>query len=350
MPTSVMPIPTPFGLGRGIEYGGTPAEAVLISLMGTILENLTRNVTEEYKAEATAWMDKLKPGWMWGSPMQHGIQYVRDCAKLNRDYRLIERRQRYPRGVAEGPLHPLDRGQKLLGKDAHKWLLYGGGEREYNTMTSHVREHLVPVSKGERIIEMLIDMAGHDDIECAPPEVREVIQKLWDGCQMKRGLMITTKFAWLPRSEHPEQYEAREYHKECLRYQASPAGRKAKALLLENLSEQQTKDYFDKGYFFVVPPQKDTPIEKRRIYVIERSFPNGNIMRVRQKTSRGGQRLWYPVENFCYHTEEPHAVDDILLAQKLMVENEEEEFRKIANLSSPWYAGRMPLEHVKRSF
>jgi hypothetical protein len=352
MPTPVKAQPLPFGIGRGVEYGGTSAvkEAVLLSFIGTILENLLRNVTPEYRAEATAWMNEVKPGWIWGSPMQHGLMSHKDWLKYTKAIRNIDRRERYPRGVAEGGLHKLDKGQEPTLEKAYQWLCYLGGERNFDTMTGRTEEHAVPVSKHERIIEMLIDMAGHDDINCAPPEVREVIQNLTDESAMKIRLMKSTRWAWLPYECHPEQWEAREYHKECLRYQASEAGRKAKKLLLENLSEQQTEDYFNKGYFFVVPPQKDKPIEKRRIYVVERSYPNGNIMRVRQKTNKGGRRLWYPVENFCYHTEEPHAVDDILLAQKMMIENDEEEFRKIANISSPWYSGRAPLEVVKRSF
>lgn len=353
MPTPVKPQPIPFGLGRGIEYGGTSRlhEAILLSLVSIVLENLTREITPKYRREAIAWMDKVRPGWMWGSPMQHGAIAIQDWRRLiYRDIAIIDRKERYPRGVAEGPIHPLDKGREPILKEAHKLLLYAGPGTSYSTMTNQVEEHTVPVSKSERIIEMLIDMCGHDNFDSAPPEVQEIIQKLTNDAVMKKGLILTKRYAWLPSSYHPEQYEAREYHKECLRYQASAAGKKAKRLLLENLTEQQIDDYFNKGYFFVVPPQKDKPIEKRRIYVVERSFPNGNVMRVRQKTSKSGKRLWYPMENFCYHTEEPHAIDDILLAQKLMIDNHENEFRKIANISSPWYAGRAPLEIVKRSF
>lgn len=353
MPTPVKAQPVPFGIGRGVEYGGISrrriGEAMLTSFISSILDNMIRDIPPEAREAGVRFMDYVKPGWMWGSPMQHAMADMVDWRRLMRDFDLIDRKQRYPRGVAEGSIHPLDKDQKMITEDAHKWLLYPGPKKHYSTMINQVEEHLVPVSKGERILEMLIDMVGHNDFSAAPPEVREIIQNLTDDAAMKKGLITVTRYAWLPNAYLPEQWEAREYHKECLRYQASVAGRKAKRLLLDNLNEQQTEDYFNKGYFFVVPPQ-DEPLDKRRIYVVERSYPNGNISRVRQKNSKGGRRYWYPVENFCYHTEEPHAVDDILLAQKLMMENDEDEFRKIANVSSPWYAGRAPLHIAKRSF
>lgn len=157
---------------------------------------------------------------------------------------------------------------------------------------------------------------------------------------------------WLPVAMKPDQLEAADYHKECDRLQASPAGRKAKKLLLESLDDNQAKDYLRKGYFFVTPPDLKVEDDERRParrYVIERGYPNGNIMEVEWLQSRGGPWHWYPKSTFCFHSAEPHPTDDILLAQKLVIETDEEHFLSEANRSDPWLKNQ-PMKHSLRGY
>lgn len=148
---------------------------------------------------------------------------------------------------------------------------------------------------------------------------------------------------WQPSHTHPELEEAREYMAECRRLQAGPQGRKAKRLLLDNLEDYQVRDYFEKGYFFVRPKEPGMPLEKRKLYIIERSFPNGNIVSVFQGQSKDGQTMYYPEDSFCYHSADPHPMDDILLAQKFMIEEQHDEFLKEANRYEGGRHGREPL-------
>jgi hypothetical protein len=136
---------------------------------------------------------------------------------------------------------------------------------------------------------------------------------------------------WLPISLDPEQVEANRHHKECLRLQAGPAGRKAKQLLLDNLNDGQARDYLRHGYF-ITTPQKHLE-ESINFYLIERGYANGNILRIEKRRSEGGKYYWYPREQFCFHSAEPYPVDDILLAQKLLIETAEDEFKAKANLT-----------------
>ena len=85
------------------------------------------------------------------------------------------------------------------------------------------------------------------------------------------------------------------------------------------------------------------------MYIIERSYPNGNVFRVERKKAKRGKWFWYPQDCYCYHTEEPHATDDILLSQKLVLENDEVEFLREANRTQPPLGGKQPLHMTKRS-
>lgn len=151
------------------------------------------------------------------------------------------------------------------------------------------------------------------------------------------GFPVAITRSWLPAWMAPDQIEADEYHKECVKLQATPAGRKAKALLLENLRDDQVSDYYRYGFFHVV--NRDS----RNHYLVERGFTNGNIMKVKLARSIKGAIYIYPVKTYCFHAEDPHPIDDVILAQKLAIENHEDEFLAKANPSSPPYNGRYPI-------
>ena len=170
------------------------------------------------------------------------------------------------------------------------------------------------------------------------------------------GLFSTETFFWMPWTAHPEQEEARWYTDECRRLQAGPQGRKAKELLMDNLEDYQARDYLEKGYFFVRPKEPDVPLEDRKLYVIERGFPNGNILEVFKSPSQGltpgttSQEYIYPLYTFCYHAKDPHPLDDILLAQKFMIEDHHDEFLIEANRSGNGNrVGVEPLHYSSRA-
>lgn len=140
------------------------------------------------------------------------------------------------------------------------------------------------------------------------------------GLQTKREdkLLVSRYVVWLPWEMGPVYRQANEYQKECRRLQATKAGRKAKRLLLENLTDIQRRDYLTKGVFTVAGNGDPT----FHWYVIDNSFPNGNIFEI-QKRRVIGER--------CLHPEEPYPIDDILLTQKLFIETDEKSFRKESN-------------------
>lgn len=134
------------------------------------------------------------------------------------------------------------------------------------------------------------------------------------------GLLRSRRIFWLPGSQSPDMLEAGEYQNECRRLQATKAGRKAKRLLLDNLTDVQRHDYFTKGVFTVA----GNGYPRRHYYVIDNSYPNGNIFQIEKGRVRG---------DYCFHPAEPYPMDDIVLTQKLLIETDEETFRKEANFS-----------------
>jgi hypothetical protein len=221
---------------------------------------------------------------------------------------------------------------------------------DYRTYVVNVIEHRVrPVDLGKLIKMVKDETGGVEEFDAASPETKEKIVKEIEARRKHKGPFTVTQFGWWPKSRHPEQIEAHEYMAACERYQASKAGRRAKRLLLENLSDVQRKDYFKRGYFFVMPRGQDCPLHERRLYVIERSFPNGNVLRVRKKQNNLKRWEWFPEQTYCFHTKEPYATDDILLSQKLVLENDEFEFLKQANITTPMHGGIVPLALIKRS-
>jgi hypothetical protein len=138
-------------------------------------------------------------------------------------------------------------------------------------------------------------------------------------------LFVQENRSFLPWEMSPTHIEASEYEEECRRLQASKAGRKAKRLLFENLTEDQQRDYLYKGFFVVAPSDFDASKAYQKRFAIERDFPNGNIWEIENQKIRG---------DWCYHPDEPYPIDDILLTQKLMIETEVSALREVGNFTN----------------
>ena len=335
------------GTEYGWEVGPSLEDGIMRSYIFRLLEGLTRNdVDPHWKRETRRVINDICPDVRLGTPMDYAAISLFRWRKLWAVY-------------CNAMEHLFTLGSHsqatLLDQPAKSNLVYGKDliwhpKFQYNTYVSSVIENRVGRVKMAEIMKTLTDATGSKDFDAANDEVKDhIVKALAEAEKGKKSFYIVSQFAWLPRSREPEQLEATEYSDECRRYQNSIAGKRAKRLLLENLTEAQEKDYFRHGYFFVMPQKQDCPLHERRLYVIERGFPNGNVLRVKRKPSMGGKWHWYPEHTYCFHTEKPHAIDDVLLGQKLMLEYEEPEFLKGANESSPPYQGRAPLATVKRS-
>lgn len=330
---------------RTIEYGWESnseyRDALKRSDIFKIISYLLREDTDEgWKREAIAVLNEASPDWRLGTPMDHGMEEVRAWRKLinlnfNAGIKAV-----YPTGVhTTGTI--LDRDTELFKVNKNDGLLWSPSP-QYRTSVGDVTRVRFGLKKLSLVLNIL-QYAGIKATDLSPDELDTML-----GPEHK-GLYMFLQSGWLPRRHEPENKAGIEYDRICKELQASPAGKRAKKLLVENLSEAQTESYFRNGYFFCVPTGQDKPLEERRIYVIERGYPNGNILLVKQKLSRGGQWHWYPVKTYCYQTAEPHAVDDILLSQKLLIEHEEEYFLKEANVFQARYEGRFPLRRVQHS-
>lgn len=146
------------------------------------------------------------------------------------------------------------------------------------------------------------------------------------------GVVLRTR-PWLPIAESPDQVYASEYSAECARLQVSEAGRKARRILLDHLSDGQVRDYFNRGMFTVKPPKVEN-----YAYTIVRGFPNGNVYKTK------GRRV---LSNYCCHPASPHAIDDIILTQKLLLENDEEAFLKTANAGAYREKHRVTVDDIR---
>lgn len=108
-------------------------------------------------------------------------------------------------------------------------------------------------------------------------------------------------------------------------WQAAEAGRKladakARKILMEHLSPVQRDQYEKFGYF-------DLDVGGRT-YRIKKGW-SGNVQRL-GKDEKNQDRV---LESFCIHPRERIPEEDNLLIQKLMLETEEAEFRRIANIT-----------------
>ena len=96
------------------------------------------------------------------------------------------------------------------------------------------------------------------------------------------------------------------------------ARRRARALLEENLSREQRKELKRKGYFHVYS-------SRGNVFRIAREFP----FNVRLAGEAKRSRIF-----FCLEAEDPLVpVEDVMLAQKLMLETDEGEFLRLANMA-----------------
>jgi len=120
------------------------------------------------------------------------------------------------------------------------------------------------------------------------------------------------------RRAEQERYEA-QIKKE--REARKEAERKAEEILLAHLSFAQREEYQKKGYFLVY-------------------LPNGRIYRIK-KARHGNVELVEPdeqgrlvrVENLCVHPSVQCPDQDTMLAQKLILEANEDHLRQVANIS-----------------
>lgn len=137
---------------------------------------------------------------------------------------------------------------------------------------------------------------------------RDSLQIVWDGEQRRR--------------------EAQRRHDRVQRLRARVADRRAVALLNEVLDDEQRASWADHQRFRVTAGSG-------RIYEITNGFV-GNIYRLNDEGERE--------TSYCIHGSGPLPVADHVLAQKLLLEANEDEFLRIANES--WIMARTTLAEM----
>lgn len=154
--------------------------------------------------------------------------------------------------------------------------------------------------------------------------------RLW----ISSGTTTASPQAWQPTAEYGRTEETAEarairewlwaedaYVRRWLdaesRWQRQQASERAEMLLLEHLSEQQRAEWRENGYFTVVGGSG-------RRYRIKRGRQH-NI----DELDSNGRRI----ANLCGHVGDAVPDEDNVLIQKLMLETDEEQFRRIANIS-----------------
>jgi hypothetical protein len=115
---------------------------------------------------------------------------------------------------------------------------------------------------------------------------------------------------------NPAEVEARRKRDEEARRKRESAHMKAEALLKAHLSDGQRESFEKAGHFEVISPSS------RRRYKVARSV----VYEVNEK----GEHL----RSFCIHPRINHPEADNMLAKKLMIEAEESEFLRIANVTN----------------
>lgn len=99
------------------------------------------------------------------------------------------------------------------------------------------------------------------------------------------------------------------------------ASEKAERLLVSALSEQQRREYLEHGHFHVRSPAG-------RLYRITKGW-SGNVKLVPHEQAERGEFI----ESLCIHPKMWVPNCDNMLAQKLMIEAAEDDFRRIANIA-----------------
>jgi len=118
------------------------------------------------------------------------------------------------------------------------------------------------------------------------------------------------------RYEPPTRMQELRWKRDRLRRGAAEV--KAEALLRSLLDERQDRDLTEKGWFDVLVRGD----EGERVYRIKRGRA-GNVVRL----GADGRE----VERLCVYPRGPLPAADSMAAQKLMLENDERKFRKVAN-------------------
>lgn len=151
---------------------------------------------------------------------------------------------------------------------------------------------------------------------------------------------------YLPANEAPFWRDVEAHSDKCREHDSKRQGKRARKLLFEHLNDHQREEYERYGHFHVTRwgPMKDydklDPSKKYmfanpsrhsflryRRYRLYRGFPNGNVVMI----SASGKPVW----NLCLHPAKAFPNDDILLAQKLLLETSEVDFINQANETIP---------------
>ncbi len=131
----------------------------------------------------------------------------------------------------------------------------------------------------------------------------------------RRPISAEQRAAWREREREREERAAKE------RERREAAEQRAEELLLANLTPEQVDEYKRLKRFSVHLPNG-------KIYRIRKGFA-GNVELVKPGDDGTIKRL----ENFCIHPAERIPDQDTMLAQKLLLEADEPEFRRIANIT-----------------
>lgn len=132
----------------------------------------------------------------------------------------------------------------------------------------------------------------------------------WNSQYASSASNNVTYYANVARQEQQEERRARE----AVQVLADEADKKAESILLKHLSEEQRRTYHESRYFELV-----TRSGRYRLY----KGWAGNIARIGEGNVE--------TDRFCIHPTDRIPEADNLLAQKLMLEIEEDRFLKIAN-------------------
>jgi hypothetical protein len=178
-------------------------------------------------------------------------------------------------------------------------------------------------------------ISGQQSICAATCAATQVVWNAWNSAYTTTGCCVTVSYgtnaqawgAWnqnyqyvyvgnAPATTPAEQAEAQRIAKE-INERRRQAKEKATLLLMENLDSNQ-REQFQKAKTFIVHSR-----DGQRRYQIEYGIA-GNVKLLREDGK--------PVTKFCIHPEDYSIpVEDVMLAQKLMIEAAEDEFIRIAN-------------------
>lgn len=194
-----------------------------------------------------------------------------------------------------------------------------------------------------KVLEIVVEEVlaeGPDDID--PQTIKWLSERMFQN-----GLYVIEAERAETTLKVPEYREAIRYQTACWKLDQTEAGQRARALLLENLTPFQRQEFENYGFFHILkwgpipeeryeelPAQKQRPFFKAddprifrfRLYRLDRFYPNGNVKLV---TATGNKK----VASLCLHPEDPYPTSDIVLAQKLVLDDDEITFLKKANFS-----------------